>query len=216
MSECVSCGGIFIASLRGRPGIRCFSCSPENRLPPGSYARPRRHMTCPFCSAVFLSDHGLQVFCSAKCGVTARNLAKQISARDRSARPCASCGTSFAPAYGDLRWKYCSDECVRRTHNARTSGKPHERRARIFGGAVERVDKLRVFARDGWRCRICNIETSRALMGSKDGRAPELDHVFPLSRGGDHSYANTQTACRSCNQLKRDLTVGELLAKLAA
>lgn len=85
-----------------------------------------------------------------------------------------------------------------------------------FGGEVERVDKLRVFERDGWRCRICNIKTPRSLMGTKDGRAPELDHALPLSRGGAHSYANTQLACASCNRLKRDLTVDELLARLAA
>lgn len=55
-----------------------------------------------------------------------------------------------------------------------------------------------------------------ALRGSKNHQAPELDHIIPLSRGGSHTYKNTQLSCRSCNQLKRDMTVDELLQQLAA
>ena len=49
--------------------------------------------------------------------------------------------------------------------------------------------RLRVFERDGWRCRKC-------------GRAgaPECDHVRPLRRGGDpYDLANLQSLCRACH-----------------
>jgi 5-methylcytosine-specific restriction endonuclease McrA len=29
-----------------------------------------------------------------------------------------------------------------------------------------------------------------------------VDHVVPLARGGEHSYANTQPACPPCNMSK--------------
>ncbi|WP_369598523.1 HNH endonuclease [Sinorhizobium meliloti] len=69
---------------------------------------------------------------------------------------------------------------------------------------VERVDPIKVFDRDKWKCQICGVKTPRKLRGTMDDRAPELDHVMPLSLGGAHSYMNTQCACRKCNREKSD------------
>ena len=44
-----------------------------------------------------------------------------------------------------------------------------------------------VFARDGGRCVYCSAP------------ATSLDHVVPLSLGGDHSYANTRCSHWICN-----------------
>ena len=54
-----------------------------------------------------------------------------------------------------------------------------------------------VFNRDGKRCRYC---------GSKN--APfHLDHVYPVSKGGETTTDNLVTSCSSCNQRKH-ATVG--------
>lgn len=66
----------------------------------------------------------------------------------------------------------------------------------------ERVEALKVFERDGWICQICGRQTRRDKRGTKHPMAPELDHVVPVSRGGAHTYANTQTACKRCNMAK--------------
>ena len=51
------------------------------------------------------------------------------------------------------------------------------------------LTRLRVFARDGWRCRSCG----------RAGRL-ECDHVIPLHRGGDpFDRDNLQTLCRPCH-----------------
>jgi len=42
----------------------------------------------------------------------------------------------------------------------------------------------------------------------------ELDHVIPLSRGGEHSLANIRPACRSCNRRKHAKTPDEWAASL--
>lgn len=68
--------------------------------------------------------------------------------------------------------------------------------------AVENVNPIKVFERDKWKCQICGVKTPRKLRGTLDDRAPELDHVMPLSLGGAHSYMNTQCACRKCNAEK--------------
>lgn len=59
---------------------------------------------------------------------------------------------------------------------------------------VERVDPDVVYARDGGICQICFTPVPR--------RGAAMDHRIPLSHGGDHSYANIQTAHRSCNSRK--------------
>jgi 5-methylcytosine-specific restriction endonuclease McrA len=78
------------------------------------------------------------------------------------------------------------------------------RKARERVAKVETVNPFKVFERDGWMCRLCGAATPRGKRGTHDDDAPELDHVIPLAKGGDHSYANTQCACRRCNGLKGD------------
>jgi 5-methylcytosine-specific restriction endonuclease McrA len=83
-------------------------------------------------------------------------------------------------------------------------------RARLRRAQVERVDPIKVFDRDAWRCQICGRKTPRERRGSINSNAPELDHIVPLSVGGEHSYRNTQCACRSCNASKGSQVYGQI------
>lgn len=49
-----------------------------------------------------------------------------------------------------------------------------------------------VLERDNYTCRYC---------GSKNGPF-HMDHVYPVSRGGETSCANLVTACQRCNVTK--------------
>lgn len=51
--------------------------------------------------------------------------------------------------------------------------------------------RLRVYARDGFRCLHCG--TTEDL---------SLDHIYPFSLGGPDTEENLQTLCRSCNSRK--------------
>lgn len=55
--------------------------------------------------------------------------------------------------------------------------------------------------RDGKRCAYCNVICA-------DGDLT-IDHVVPVSRGGDTSWQNCVTACKDCNQKKGDRTPHE-------
>lgn len=68
------------------------------------------------------------------------------------------------------------------------------RRARQRGAFIEDVDPLVVLERDDGVCGICGEDV--------DPFAFHVDHVIPLARGGEHSYANTQPAHPSCNSRK--------------
>lgn len=77
----------------------------------------------------------------------------------------------------------------------------HLRRARRAGATVEVFSHLEVFERDGWVCGICDQEVDREL-AYPDPASVSLDHVVPLSLGGEHSRANTRPAHLRCNVLR--------------
>lgn len=68
------------------------------------------------------------------------------------------------------------------------------KRARLRGATVEKVDFLVVAERDKWVCGICHIACSRD--------EATLDHIQPLSKGGEHSMRNVQLAHFVCNSRK--------------
>jgi len=67
-----------------------------------------------------------------------------------------------------------------------------------------------VFERDSWTCHLCSQRVDASLSGL-DPDGPTIDHVTPLSRGGEHSYANTACAHRRCN-LRKGNRLHELVA----
>lgn len=68
------------------------------------------------------------------------------------------------------------------------------RNARIKAKFVENVKGDVLFARDNGICGICSNPVDPARW--------EIDHVVPISRGGEHSYANTQVSHPTCNRRK--------------
>jgi 5-methylcytosine-specific restriction endonuclease McrA len=68
------------------------------------------------------------------------------------------------------------------------------RRARKRAAFVEDVHSLVVLERDDGVCGICG--------GDVDPMNFDVDHVVPLARGGEHSYANVQAAHPPCNTRK--------------
>lgn len=128
---------------------------------------------------------------------------------------CSNCETAFCPLYGTKirRICPCCEPVVRKEQERAVKAR---RDKRIRSTTKETVLPSVVFKRDGWRCQLCGIETPRRLRGSCHHNAPELDHVVPLSRGGEHTYANTQCTCRSCNGWKGARTMTEAIQALAS
>lgn len=68
------------------------------------------------------------------------------------------------------------------------------RRARAQGAVAIHVHPLVVLERYDGACGICGEDV--------DPFDFEIDHVIPISSGGEHTYANTQPAHQSCNRRK--------------
>jgi 5-methylcytosine-specific restriction endonuclease McrA len=113
---------------------------------------------------------------------------------------CEHCGIGFKSSNKPRKITLCRP-CGEKEWNRLNKAK---RRAAERGNKYESLSPYFVFKRDKWHCRCCGAHTPWSLRGSIEPNAPELDHIIPLSKGGEHSYANTQLLCRKCNQEKSD------------
>ncbi len=82
---------------------------------------------------------------------------------------------------------------------SRQSGQ--KRRALLKDVFVEDVDPRIVFERDKGTCQICKCPVEDDF---------HIDHIIPVSKGGEHSYVNVQLAHPSCN-LKKHAKMPERL-----
>jgi hypothetical protein len=106
---------------------------------------------------------------------------------------CAACQKKHNSA-SVMRSYYTNPETRRKMLDA-AKRRSHRRRAQ---GAGEDVSWREVMERDGWKCRRCGVKTSEEhRMGHP--RKAVLGHIYALSAGGEHSYANVCCLCHSCN-----------------
>lgn len=161
-----------------------------------------------------LNSYG--VYCSSECEKKYNCEQSYLRNKPKKAlreRSCKECGRVFTPEYGDKRKGFCSKECSKKYSKRKYRkeyGVNHRQRARHFGCGYEHVKITQVFERDKWHCQICHIKTPKNLKGTIKDNAPELDHIIPLSKGGEHSYRNTQCACRKCNIEKSNNIIGQI------
>lgn len=156
---------------------------------------------CVRCEAEFLAISGHSKLCGA-CRLKRHQPQVEKSKKNPREFSCKCCGGSVRSEYGDRLRSFCSKRCSKKYEQMTSKSK---RKARLRGASVvESVNPMVVFRRDGWVCGLCGVSTPQWLRGTISQFAPELDHIVPVSRGGEHSYANTRCLCRRCNAAKAD------------
>ncbi len=85
---------------------------------------------------------------------------------------------------------------------SRINGSGHRARAKRFGVKYTNINKTAIFERDKWICGLCG-ELVDKIFVFPHPLSPSLDHILPLSRGGDHVEDNCQCSHFCCNLLKR-------------
>lgn len=81
-----------------------------------------------------------------------------------------------------------------RKHQAESTQQKARARLRMLAATVERVDAQEVYRRAAGICGLCFLPAPIDRW--------HLDHIVPLSRGGEHSYANVRVAHPHCNGWK--------------
>jgi HNH endonuclease len=67
-----------------------------------------------------------------------------------------------------------------------------------------RENRMKIYERDKYLCTYCGKQLTRFTA--------TLDHITPVSEGGDNSAENLKTACLQCNSRKTARPLGDFLA----
>ena len=64
-------------------------------------------------------------------------------------------------------------------------------------------NRLKIFERDGFKCYYCTKQLTRF--------SAALDHIQPVSKGGDNSFENLTTSCLHCNSQRGNRPVMDII-----
>lgn len=205
----------------------------RGRVKKGFYDRDRTK-TCDVCGASFQLKTPNQMRCSEDCARVA-NAEKERVYREKNRGRIAATAKAWRDANRDRRletirkWhqenrdhereyarnRYKTNQDVRaraseykRNNRQRYTEYENRRRAIKMQAWVEDVDLVTLIKRKGFACGICGRLTFPSIKDRYHPLSVHIDHIVPLSKGGEHSYANCQVAHASCNTQKRDKVSG--------
>lgn len=194
-----------------------------------------KEYVCQICGQTFQSNKGCKTrtpkYCSRKCAGLA----------NAKMKTCAFCGKEF---YDWTKEKYCSKACANEAQKGvplsaehrkklsearKNSPRCHDSNLYNWKGGKETYHaRMKVHAQrrrskqklpiDARYMRIvrkaqCN---SCFYCGCDMGDSPSLEHLTPVSRGGDNQRWNLVYACKSCNSRKHDKTLEEYAVKIGS
>ena len=139
---------------------------------------------------------------------------------------CKECGREFTlrELREDNPWNFtsnptfCCSACSKRFHKR----EQRHRRRELCERSGESVSLYELEERDGHTCYLCGCTTYRndcTIDSNGNFTAgptyPSIDHVIPLSLGGEHSMRNARLACVRCNSIKSAMPVEQAMEIIA-
>lgn len=97
----------------------------------------------------------------------------------------------------------------RQTHQEQKRLDSRKRKVLKRGNAHEPYRDSYVFERDGWICQLCGQKINKRLK-YPNPRSKSIDHIIPLSKGGNDSPMNVQATHLRCNVGKHATNKGQL------
>ena len=102
-----------------------------------------------------------------------------------------------------------TSKLYREAHKDEIKDKDRRNRALKRGANHEAYMGRYIFERDNWICGICGRKINKRLK-YPNPLSVSIDHIVPLSKGGDDSPVNVQAAHFRCNLGKNARNVGQL------
>jgi len=84
-------------------------------------------------------------------------------------------------------------------------------RALKFNAKNEDFCLNEILERDDYICQLCGKKTRPDFKNPSHPLYPNVDHIVPLSKGGEHTRKNTQCLCYRCNTQKHNTGTGDQL-----
>ena len=209
---CAQCGQHFW--VRGR-GVRRLYCSnPCIRLATNQRRQDlkdesRKNYECQLCHALFQAVRTDQKFCSENCRRTSKVHCERFGELDYCPLPLCKCGRIATPPKGKMHYQkslgrsktcdICRQFKEQERNKGRGSSKSLLRRQVVKRGEKIKLDNLVI--RDGFDCQICGVVLDWSKRGSRK-LWPSLDHIVPITKGGEHTYDNSRMVHLGCNASK--------------
>lgn len=209
---CDECAGAIAPHPQsGRPDPRARFCSRACKSRWHQSRKPATRLAvrrpCEFCGYGFNTSNASHRYCEPRCAMAARGLRMGLRVScDRFSvilwSACSDCGSTWPSTFAQTT--RCPDcraahrRAVKQMRNAFRRGAPAD--------TGEVVLAREVFERDGWVCQLCGEPVLPFIRGLHPRQAT-LDHIVPVSHGGEHVASNLQLAHLGCNSAKRDRMV---------
>lgn len=141
----------------------------------------------------------------------ARETSKRIkrAQRFRAAQKlmvCEVCGQSLFTNRSNM--KTCSKECAKKRENKNPDSRLNQCEVVDYT-----ITLTKLINRDNNVCHICGEPCDSNDIEARDNGVmvagngyPSIDHVIPISKGGNHSWDNVRLAHRICNTIKYNRT----------
>ena len=191
--ECVICGTVFCGHKRK-------TCSEEcrlKRIADREKKRPPRYtIICQCCG----SEHKTNIKDGKYCSLLCAGQCKPKGPVGVSLL-CRWCGGE----YDQTGWNqsYCSKSC----RNKQDMTNKRYRKNSVW---IEEISIAVLYDRDRGRCGICGKKVDTRLVFPHP-KSSTIDHIMPVSKGGEHRYSNVQLAHLTCNSRKGNRADGQQL-----
>jgi len=178
---------------------------------------PRRTAPCNRCGKPMASTSTSLPAGQRRCQPCRK--VEPVRVRSTVTKDCLTCGKTFSRPKWQRR-TYCSTACSNRRsvdpaspmldRQTRYVAKSRARRLR-HALTWDGVSDQQILDRDGWRCHICHRKI-RTTYTNPHPKSPSIDHIVPLSEGGDDTAANKRAAHLDCNMARSNHGGHEQLA----
>lgn len=226
LRRCRVCALEFVPSRAGNRGPWPIECSDRCRRVYRAWNTEQWRTgnrqspdTCVWCFGTMIKTPARNTvrYCSTACRLMARNHLTSNTELDRCELPrCPDCGlvgcqsrkTRRSDRSSTKRPRGRCRDCHRRWAREYELNRPigpvrdrKRRRNRVIA-AGDTMSSAQVIERFGNICYLCDHEIDVMIDDKRDPMYLHIDHIIPISRGGQHTWDNVAPTHARCNESK--------------